>query len=172
MIGMLLEISLKTKFVVAIIFHNGYGHTARQAEAERRSIEKLPGTSVLFLTSEEEQTRSATLERADAIFFGAPTYMRSVFGPFKTFMDWTSKVFTSDASWDKIAAGVTNSALRSGDKLVTLFQFTVFAAQLGMHWADFLCGRNHNYWPSLASVLFDAALPCFRHSVKIASITG
>jgi multimeric flavodoxin WrbA len=38
---------------------------------------------------------------------------------------------------DKIAAGFTNSASRSGDKLATLTQFAIVAAQHGMHWINF-----------------------------------
>jgi NAD(P)H dehydrogenase (quinone) len=126
----------ETKVLVAVVYHSGYGHTARQAEAVRRGVKRVPGASVLFLTSEEAQTSWAALGDADAIIFGAPTYMGSVSGPFKTFMDATSKVFTSGAWRDKIAAGFTNSASRSGDKLVTLFQFAILAAQLGMHWVS------------------------------------
>jgi NAD(P)H dehydrogenase (quinone) len=125
-----------TEVLVAIVFHSGYGHTARQAEAVRRGLEKVPGASALYLTSEEAQTRWDDLARADAIIFGAPTYMGSASGPFKAFMDSTSKVFVSGAWRDKIAAGFTNSASRSGDKLVTLFQFMALAAQLGMHWVS------------------------------------
>jgi multimeric flavodoxin WrbA len=38
---------------------------------------------------------------------------------------------------DKIAAGFTNSASRSGNKLATLTQFAIVAAQHGMHWINF-----------------------------------
>ena len=136
MIAMSYDPSTKADVVVAIVFHSGYGHTARQAEAVRHGAERVPGTSVLFLTSEEAQSRWDDLAKADAIIFGAPTYMGSVSGPFKSFMDSTSKVFVSGAWRDKIAAGFTNSASRSGDKEVTLLQFVVLAAQLGMHWVN------------------------------------
>src|ERR1700755_3390552 len=99
---------------VAVIFHSGFGHTARQAEAVRRGIERVAGASVLYLTSDEAQGRLDDLKLADAIIFGAPTYMGSVSGPFKTFMDSTSKVYAAGAWKDKIAAGFTNSASRSG----------------------------------------------------------
>jgi len=121
---------------VAVLFHSGFGHTARQAEAVRRGIERVAGASVLFLTSDEAQGRWDDLELADAIIFGAPTYMGSVSGPFKTFMDSTSKQYASGAWKDKIAAGFTNSASRSGDKLSTLIQFAILAAQHGMHWVS------------------------------------
>ena len=90
---------------VAVIFHSGYGHTARQAEAVRRGIERVANASALYLTSDEAQARLSDLELADAMIFGAPTYMGSVSGPFKTFMDSTSKLYSTGAWKDKIAAG-------------------------------------------------------------------
>ena len=131
---------------IAVIFHSGFGHTARQAEAVRRGIERIAGASALYITSEEAQGRLDDLELADAIIFGAPTYMGSVSGSFKTFMDSTSKRYATGAWKDKIAAGFTNSASRSGDKLATLTQFAIFAAQHGMHWVMYgrrpRCKRN------------------------------
>jgi multimeric flavodoxin WrbA len=57
---------------------------------------------------------------------------------FKAFQDATSKtVFAAGGLWrNKVAAGFTNSAARSGDKLATLQQLAVFAAQHGMHWVN------------------------------------
>ncbi len=45
---------------------------------------------------------------------------------------------------NKIAAGFTNSGARSGDKLATLVQIAIFAAQHGMHWdnLDLPAGNN------------------------------
>src|SRR4051794_2941054 len=34
---------------VAVLFHSGFGHTARQAEAVRRGIERVAGASALYL---------------------------------------------------------------------------------------------------------------------------
>ena len=121
-----------TPITVAVIFHSGYGHTARQAEAVRRGIERVAGASALYLTSDEAQRRLDDVGLADAIIFGAPTYMGSASGPFKSFMDSTSKAYATGAWKDKIAAGFTNSASRSGDKLATLTQFAILAAQHGM----------------------------------------
>jgi multimeric flavodoxin WrbA len=47
---------------------------------------------------------------------------------------------------DKIAAGFTTSASQSGDKLNTLIQLAVFAAQHGMIWVgqDLLPGNNNS----------------------------
>ena len=46
------------------------------------------------------------------------------------------KIILNGAWKDKIAAGFTNSASRSGDKLATLIQFAILAAQHGMHWVS------------------------------------
>ena len=121
---------------VAVLFHSGFGHTALQAEAVRRGIERVAGAFALYLTSDEAQARLDDLDLADAIIFGAPTYMGSVSGPFKMFMDSTSKTYARGAWKDKIAAGFTNSGSRSGDKLATLTQFAILAAQHGMHWVN------------------------------------
>ena len=53
----------------------------------------------------------------------------------KQFMDASSKVWFGHGWKNKIAAGFTNSASWSGDKLATLSQLAVFAAQHGMIWA-------------------------------------
>lgn len=60
---------------VAIVFHSGYGHTARQAEAV--SLGVMEGAMPLLLSVEQARKNWAALERADAIIFGAPTYMGS-----------------------------------------------------------------------------------------------
>ena len=123
---------------IAIIYHSGYGHTARQAQAVGKGAAAVDGTEVLLLSVEEATTRWDDIETADAIIFGAPTYMGSASAGFKAFMDATSSaVFAKGGVWrDKIAAGFTNSASRSGDKLETMIQLAIFAAQHGMHWVN------------------------------------
>ena len=97
----------------------------------------------------------ALLAHADAIIFGAPTYMGSVSAQFKAFMDATSRqVFAKGTGWrDKLAAGFTNSASRSGDKLATLQQIAIFAAQHGMHWINLGLPPGHNSSQSTEDVL-------------------
>ena len=120
---------------VAVLFHSGFGHTARLAEAVRRGIERVAGASVLYLTSEEVQGRLDDLELADAIIFGAPTYMGSPSWVFKKFAEESVRIWAADLGWrDKIAAGFTNSKAMSGDKLNSLVDLAVFAAQHGMIW--------------------------------------
>ncbi len=123
---------------IAIVYHSGYGHTKRQAEAVKTGVEQLEGTEALLLTVGEAQTRWEELVSAEAIIFGAPTYMAGVSAPFKAFQDATSHaVMAKGFAWkDKFAAGFTNSGARSGDKLATLIQMVLFAAQHGMHWIN------------------------------------
>lgn len=123
---------------VAIVYHSGYGHTARQAEAVRAGVEQVEGAEALLLTVEEAVERWDDLALAEAIIFGTPTYMASVTAAFKTFQEASSHaVLAKNFGWrNKIAAGFTNSGSRSGDKLATLIQIALFAAQHGMHWVN------------------------------------
>jgi NAD(P)H dehydrogenase (quinone) len=119
---------------VAIVYHSGFGHTKILAEAVARGANSVPGTQTTLIPVEEVESHAAELTAADAVIFGAPTYMGSVSAPFKTFMDWSSKFWASGAWKDKLAAGFTNSASQSGDKLNSLVQLAIFAMQHSMVW--------------------------------------
>ena len=96
----------------------------------------MPGT-VVELVPLDELTDDiwARLTAADAIIFGAPTYMGSPSAVFKKFAEESVRVWADDLAWrDKIAAGFTNSKAMSGDKLNSLVDLAVFAAQHGMIW--------------------------------------
>jgi NAD(P)H dehydrogenase (quinone) len=123
---------------IAIVYHSGYGHTARQAEAVKTGIEQVAAASSLLLTVEEAQDRWDDLAEAEAIIFGAPTYVAGPSAAFKAFQEASSHaVMSRGYRWkDKIAAGFTNSGAQSGDKLATLMQIALFAAQHGMHWIN------------------------------------
>lgn len=129
---------------IAVVYHSGYGHTGAQAEAVARGAKKVAGAEVTLLTSDEAQNQWELLKAADAIIFGSPTYMGSASAQFKAFMDASSKAWYTRDWQDKIAAGFTTSASQSGDKLSTLMQLAVFAAQHGMIWVgqDLLPGNN------------------------------
>jgi len=122
------------QITVAVVYHSGYGHTARQARAIEEGVEQVEGVKAVLLNVDEAQKNWEALEQAEAIIFGAPTYMGSASAGFKAFMDASSTAFFKSAGKNKLAAGFTNSASRSGDKLSTLIQFAIFAAQHGMHW--------------------------------------
>ncbi|HEY8515455.1 MAG TPA: flavodoxin family protein [Candidatus Binatia bacterium] len=123
---------------VAVVYHSGFGHTARQATAVAAGVEQVAGARALLLTVEEAVTRWDDLEAADAIVFGAPTYMGGPSAAFQAFAEATSRpVLARGMRWrDKVAAGFTNSGSSAGDKLATLVQIALFAAQHGMHWVS------------------------------------
>lgn len=122
---------------IAIVYHSGYGHTARQAASVLEGVNNVAGAvGTLYPVDSLGEPGWAELARADAIIFGAPTYMGSVSAPFKAFMDASSKVWFTQGWKDKVAAGFTNSASQSGDKLNSLVQLAVFAAQHGMVWVS------------------------------------
>ncbi len=123
---------------VAIAYHSGFGHTARQAEAVARGAASVEGTQVsLHNVGELSDELWTALDHADAIIFGAPTYMGSPSAAFKAFAEGTSKAWGDNLRWkDKIAAGFTNSQNIHGDKLNTLVAFAILAAQHGMHWVS------------------------------------
>jgi multimeric flavodoxin WrbA len=133
---------------VAIVYHSGFGHTAVVAEHVARGAAAVPGVTARLYKADELASPDAApwaeLATADAIIFGSPTYMGSASAPMKQFMDTSSKVWLTRGWQDKIAAGFTNSASQSGDKLATLEQFSVFAAQHGMIWTGtgMLPGNN------------------------------
>jgi NAD(P)H dehydrogenase (quinone) len=136
-----------SKIRIAIVYHSGLGHTARQAEAVREGVEQVEGAAALLLAIEEAQTRWSDLSSAEAIIFGTPTYTAGVTAAFKAFEEASTRaVMVRGLGWkDKVAAGFTNSGSRSGDKLATLIQLALFAAQHGMHWINLgLPPANHS----------------------------
>lgn len=121
-----------TKTVV--IYHSGYGHTKVVAE----HVAAGARADLIAISPEGDISEDdwAALDAADAIVFGAPTYMGSASWQFKKFSDATSKRwFTRDWA-DKVFGGFTNSASPSGDKQVSLIQMQTLASQHGGIWVS------------------------------------
>lgn len=61
---------------VAVVFHSGYGHTVKQAEA----LAKGANATLVAIDAEGNisDAQWETLNTADAIVFGSPTYMGTV----------------------------------------------------------------------------------------------
>jgi NAD(P)H dehydrogenase (quinone) len=116
---------------VAVVYHSGYGHTARQAKSVAEGVEEFDGARALLIPVDKVDDHWGGLEKTEAIIFGTPTYMGSASAQFKGFMDASSKVWFAQGWKDKIAAGFTNSSSQSGDKLNTLVQLAVFADAAG-----------------------------------------
>jgi len=129
---------------IAIVYHSGFGHTLKQAEAVRDGAAGVENTEVNFINVDDVDDNWQTLAAADAMIFGTPTYMGTVSAPFKAFMDKSANVWFEQGWKDKLAAGFTNSASQSGDKLATLQSLAVFGAQHSMIWVSLglLPGNN------------------------------
>ena len=115
-----------------VIFHSGYGHTQRMAQA----VADGAGAELLTIDADGNLPEGAwdTLAAADAIIMGSPTYMGSVSWQFKKFADASSKPWFGGAWKDKVFAGFTNSASMNGDKLSTLHYLFTLAMQHGGVW--------------------------------------
>jgi NAD(P)H dehydrogenase (quinone) len=120
--------------VVSIAYHSGFGHTAVLAEAVRDGVTTAGATAHLINVEEISEEQWNLLDASDAIIFGSPTYMGTASAVFHAFAEASSKRWYTQAWKDKIAAGFTISAGKSGDKLNTLQYFTVLAGQHHMHW--------------------------------------
>ncbi len=117
---------------IVIVFHSGYGHTAKIAQA----VAEGSGGALLAIDAEGNLPAGGweQLAAADAIVFGTPTYMGGPSWQFKKFADASSKVWFTLGWKDKLAAGFTNSATLNGDKFSTIqYEFTL-SQQHGMLW--------------------------------------
>ena len=121
---------------VIVAYHSGKGHTKAQAEAVLAGAQKVAGATVQLINVAGNELNWDEFQAADAIIFGAPTYMGSVSAQMKIFMDASIGQWFTQNWKDKVAAGFTNSAHASGDKLVSLTTIAIFAAQHGMHWVN------------------------------------
>lgn len=119
---------------IAIVYHSGYGHTAKQAQAVHEGAAAVAGATAQLIAVADVDQHWDDLAAADAILFGAPTYMGGASGDFKKFADASSKPWAAQAWKDKIAGGFTNSASLNGDKYNTLMYFVTLAMQHGMIW--------------------------------------
>src|SRR3954466_2201568 len=119
---------------IVIVYHSGYGHTQRLAQA----VAEGAGGQLLVIDADGNLPEGGweQLKAADGIIFGSPTYMGNVSWQFKKFADASSKPWFAQEWKDKIAAGFTNSAGMSGDKQGVLTTLFTLAMQHGMIWVS------------------------------------
>jgi NAD(P)H dehydrogenase (quinone) len=119
---------------VAVVFHSGYGHTLRMAQAVAEGAD----AELVAIDADGNLPEGGwdTLAAADAIIMGSPTYMGSVSWQFKKFADASSKPWYIQAWKDKLFAGFTNSASLNGDKLSTLTYLFTLAMQHSGLWVS------------------------------------
>ena len=117
---------------IVIVYHSGYGHTKKVAEAVAASS----GGELIAIDAEGNLPEGGweQIAAADMVVFGSPTYMGSVSWQFKKFADASSKPWFTQVWKDKLAAGFTNSATLNGDKLSTVHYLFTLTQQHGMIW--------------------------------------
>lgn len=119
---------------IVIVYHSGYGHTKKVAEAVLAGTLDAGADAKLIAVGELDDAGWAELDAADAIIFGAPTYMGGASADFKRFADASSKPWLAQKWKDKIAAGFTNSGSMNGDKFSTIQYLVTLAMQHSMIW--------------------------------------
>lgn len=133
---------------VCVVYHSGYGHTQKQAEAVAQGADSVEDVECILIPVADLESAEAPawteLDGCDAIILGSPTYMGSASAAFKAFMEATSQRWMEQRWALKLAAGFTNSGSQNGDKQNTLLQFATLAAQHGMLWVNLnqLPGNN------------------------------
>jgi NAD(P)H dehydrogenase (quinone) len=123
---------------VAIVYHSGYGHTAKAAQAVANGVSSVADVKVELIAVDAEgnvpEQTWATLNAADGIIFGTPTYMAGPSWQFKKFADASSKAWFTQQWKDKFFAGFTNSASMNGDKHETINYLMHLALQHSGLW--------------------------------------
>ena len=116
----------------AVVYFSGYGHTQRVAEY----VAQGAGAPLIEIDADGNLTDAQweTLDAADAIIMGSPTYMGMAAWQFKKFADLSSKRWFAGKWQGKVAGGFTISGHLSGDKLSTIQYFITLAMQHGMVW--------------------------------------
>ena len=123
---------------IVVVYHSGYGHTKVVAEHIAKGAQTEAAAQLVAIDAEGNLAEAdwSALDAADAIVFGAPTYMGNVSWQFKKFADATSKAWFTRKWQDKVFGGFTNSASLNGDKQVTLIGLQTLASQHGGIWVS------------------------------------
>ena len=117
---------------IVIVYHSGYGHTKKVAEA----VAESSGGNLLAIDAEGNLPEGGweQLAAASTIVMGTPTYMGGPSWQFKKFADASSRPWFTMQWKDKLSAGFTNSATLNGDKGSTINYLFTLAQQHGMLW--------------------------------------
>ncbi len=128
---------------IAIVYYSGFGHTKAVAEHVQKGAASIAGIDAVLISADDLPEADADrnlggrwneLSEADAIVFGAPTYMGSMAAGLKRVFETASAVWFQQGWKDKIAAGFTNGGSTSGDKVNTLQDIWHNCMQHGMVW--------------------------------------
>ncbi|MEO1517500.1 MAG: flavodoxin family protein [Bacteroidota bacterium] len=129
---------------ISIVYDSKYGSNRQIAEFVYEHLQKQKRVEVHLIRVQEVARHWKVLSQSDGMIFGCPTFLGSVSAEFKKFME-SASIYFADQKWkDKLAAGFTCSGAASGDKLGTLLQLFLFAAQHGMTWVNMGLGTAGN----------------------------
>jgi NAD(P)H dehydrogenase (quinone) len=121
---------------IVIAYYSGFGHTDVLAKAVESGATEAGAKVTMIKVDTIDDEGWRTLDEADAIIFGSPTYMGSAAGKFHVFAESTSKRWLAKTWKDKLGAGFTNAACKAGDKHSTLAYFATLGAQHQMNWVN------------------------------------
>ena len=159
---------------LAIIYFSVSGTTEKLAQALERGATSFADVTLCRITGDDiisgrfqNEKLLQTIDAANAVAFGSPTYMGGPSAQFKAFADSSSDRWNKQEWANKIAGGFTTGVCASGDQLHTLTYFTILAAQHGMLWCGLDIpggedrdGRNRlGSQLGLATHLVDGCLP-------------
>jgi len=120
---------------IAVVIQGASQLTARQAQALLQGVGRVKGARAHLLDVEELAEGAyewTALDKADAIVFGAPTYLGTVPAGFRRLREASAK----RRAWkDKLAAGFTCTGSPS-EEGAGLRQLASIAEQHGMVWVD------------------------------------
>ncbi len=121
---------------IVTVYHSGYGHTKKLAEAVHEGVGQVDGVDAHLVVATDYHEKDALdfFDDAAGIIFGCPTYMGGPSADFKKFIDAAGAKWLQRAWVGKVAGGFTNSGSLSGDKQSTLIALAVNAMQQGMIW--------------------------------------
>ena len=121
---------------IAVVYYSGSGHTKVLADAVVNAAAAGGATTALLRVDGLTAESWNFIDGADAIIFGAPTYMGTAPAEFHAFAEKTAGRWALQKWHNKLGAGFTNAACKAGDKNSTLDYFSTFAAQHGMNWIN------------------------------------
>lgn len=137
---------LETNRHIGIVYFSAAGTTTAMAGQVAEGAGSVAGTEVRLIEIQgrdivEGRYRNPatyrTLDRMDAIVFGAPTYMGGPAAQFKAFADGISGPRYAEQLWrGKLAAGLTIGGCPNGDQSASLTYMSILASQLGMIWMN------------------------------------
>ena len=121
---------------ITIVYDSNFkGQTEVLANSIASGINSIKDASSHLVHVDKVEENWSLLHSSHAIIFGSPTYIGSVSGKFKLFVEKLAGEVWLKRMWkNKIASGFTVSAGRSGDKLNCLNQMFIFASQMAMIW--------------------------------------